>query len=1791
MTIDILIFEFKDVNQVLNDLEKIEQTINYTNNEAIWLFYKGLIRLRHDFLHFLVLKSIGKLWSPEKTITELFELNSDNKILNRTPDIYIEKNRKHYLIDVSVSNDTAKSELLKSEKYSPVIDFLKNMKYDVEFIHLNISSTLKNLELEIGKINFLMIQDFYTLDYIRFWNKLQFLVEKINDNIEQLYFDEKKKEFSGKIDLKNEDDLLFLDELTYTNMGKWSNLSVDLEMCKKYNSEFERKKINIDLDSIDNFDESRFIEDLKEIIENPKKNGVDNYKDIKLEVNNFIEAKDEILNECKKKKILLKPKPTHHMMVPVYFEEHINFNDNMKINDQKDMYDFMKNFLVSTKELEYTKLNEKLVFLKELFQDTLFCLDEDLDNEIEKDLFYSGYNKFEKFKREYDELKNISIFVQGYESKNKYKPDANLLIKLNSTLNANNYEDVRKQYNIYKEQLTNLNFDLKKNFSFRDFLRFKGEIRKDDNKTYIKSKSTVRLGNQLSDVSKQYISKNGIGADKLKKNYNPDSKEYFSLNLSENYAIDNYIKIMLEENKSVEHNDYSEVKFLNTTSKIDSIINTTIKNESLSEINIFYKLLTDKRIYHYSRLTHILYTELFHVVQKNEKMNTYSFLTGGLKNFLVIIANTWNQNTNEIGKPFMSVIKTKKPEFYESGFFGKTYKYKINAEEYIVCTNWRRLTLTKITFIKDCFFSTLSSTMNSAMSSPLPSLFDKDDRLVKIFILRNLFGVCTKQKSCEFLMDTRYAYMSAFSIYTNITKLLFEKFGPPYSTNLECWIANKLLTRLPIIHEESMNGNITMEKIMMDRDQRSIETIGGNISLSSLWFDYKNRDILELLDEVFVYCHTIKEPSNIYHENVKAMRTIQKFQSMFDKLREDYPEICIGNVKYKEDILGLLRNSQYIGFSSSIIKRSVSHTLNKDKPNLKKIIHKINDESIGEILSTKAVISDIDRFIVKEEKISKKRINKEIKREKDIIGRELTSREKTIVTTRLVTHSKFYHKHKPRQRVMETILEQIEENPNKLNRVIDLANLHLEKENCRVLADICIKSQYGSKREFYVINIGAKAHARIVENFFKEVCKQCPNEAISIPGEEKVIRLQSMMDKIYHNIKTKKQKIMYINGDCTKWSAAETMGSFLAMMEGFKEFISLETYEFIKTCFNSWSNKDIQIPMDIYKKVIGLEKYKTDFLLTEDSIEKAKIHSTQNFLQGMFNYSSSYKAVCCNNYMNYIWKKMYPDSNLNSEHMEHSDDYVNIVLYENDEEFERYRLLQKIIMRLHGYNDSERKTSCQPFFLEFVSLLSFNGVMLYPQIKKTKEVNLSLPCTGYKTDMEAALSRVKECARVGCNQSFLYFFQKMHVYLVCKAYGLLENMTNSFNLTIKDKMEIPIELFGIPDPLPLYSLYCRGNANNYRLWTYGNFKTKSIMVYLYKKSLECLDTDYSVDDFEYNYSLHYPRYTYKMNNKSIIKLRRNLGFEMNDVFLFWEEHISYHFVKPRHLPYLAKWIKSMFFNRVFIEAYSKSGRPQMTMRLSGYVKNAILRDVITVKDIATPENIMRIKSQTINEYFNKHYNIAISMSEKSHNNFMKNNNDVLQLYKIITKCDPSYSAIDSIIKNFKIISYGIYKEKTVQISLKTPYKIQVMPIKNSPTILMQYLFNKEDLKLDKRALVSRISLEHDIKTINDRIPKKMLNNKNPLNVLSIYNDLMINFEKRIVTFGYNRHAFNLFDHIHDILTNNYIPGRKISIKLHDVVVINDPFTGKPLYTKGIKVTPDFHKQCAETICLLFVFFL
>jgi hypothetical protein len=1769
---------FTSKNKIKYDLLKSDQKIDINNNEMLFEYYQFMIRLRHDILHYVVLDSFGREWSDEKSFKMYFELHEDhNPLLDKTPDIIQKYENKYYIIDVSISRDIHTTAKQKKDKYEPVVNYISRITgLQLFFIHINVQTSMTNLERELEKVSFL----FKKSPEIHFYNECVTILEDkkryMSQYMDKEYFEKRKTEIFSS------------DELKHEKYGLSGDLEIDHDVFVNFNSKFNIQR-NVG-NNIETFDEEKFCVKMKEVLEDQNSSLYNKYKDDKCTETQFIDAFNTIKkkNESAKQNI---PKPTHHVLIPFYEEDTIKISS---LNEQTQTIEFF-DFLRKT---TFENTDSKLTFLLELGNKH-----NDLFKGHEKDLNNCCYNTGTycvdgvNLTSIYKILKKLTCVYKYKYMNQKLTRKDKLELQIFKHNKEQRIEELLKQYNEYGKKYNTTKFRVPQ-YSFRTFLQ--DYLGYDLAEEYVLKQKTIKLSKKCCSTEFfEYWKKTGINVSKNQ----PDVTKW---DVSETIPFDcmnsitKTIEVLIQPCKQ----EYKEDQFFDHYYTYDSEYANMLKKEMTDAYKPLFQKLHDTKTFNYLRNSHFVTQQLLHFSLLNLKPMSFSIFNAGIPNTIYIVAGCYNKLFSEDGKPFMCVTLTKNPQWY-TDFFGKYTTIKCqNSDYYLLISNWRRLPTSKLTHMRDSYYSVLSSTMNSMLSNNNYESVVIPKKYEYIFALRAIISLSTNQKIAEFLMDARYAYMSAFATHTNINKLLVEKFGPPYRTSFEVWIVNRLLTRLHVLFNHVNNENIKLKRPEYHGGIRANTSIGGEIQLPSLWGNYLLLDVSEILDEAFIYVHTMKEPSNIFHEQIKAMDVIVTFQNEYDSLPN---EIKYGNLSDWEEIYKYLMRNTKIGFSGPIIYKSVKYTVGLEKPNIKRFVDEINNEPIGELISTKAVINDIEREIIESEKLSSRQIGKHMKKMREFLTEEEFENNKNdIKHYYLKTHSKYYSEMKPRQKVIETVLDNMMEDL-KLQRTIDLANKFIKNDDGHVVADICIKAQYGSKREFYVINIGAKGLARCTENFFKKMSENSPNEAISIPGDKKILEMQRMLDRIFmSNPLSEKLKLKYVNGDCTKWSAAETMGSFLSMTMGLKDQIPPMLYQLLLATFNSWSEKDIQVPIDIFNKVIPptLLKYKTlveklKYLTTLEVKQKGRFHSTQNFLQGMFNYASSYKAVCCANYTYKIWKKIYPEKRFFMEHLEHSDDYVMVILYEDECDFEKFRVLHKIMMRLHGFNDSERKTNCQSTFMEFVSQLSFNGVTMYPQIKKSKEVNLSLPCVGYKQDVDAAYSRIGECMRVGCNQTFLYFYQRLHMICVAEAYSLLPGMQNEFG-TFKELLNKPIEFFGIPDMLPLFSLFCKGCGNNYRLWKYGDDICKNKILFLYREAKKIIgEEEFMSENLDYTYSLSTPKFLYDTNNKGIAKLQSVIKWGPDDLKNFWSDHISYKFLKPKNNILLINWIKSMFFNRSFLEAYTKASRTKMTMRISHFVRAKAIKLLIKVNELFNKYDFINQNVYTIKEYQNylemnyKEFVKKQNISSENNNNIIEEkvtNEEKLQILKIITKCDATYSAIYSILDNMRISKRFPRKRSLIQVATKVPAKVTSFTIVNDPGILLQYLYNEKDFHIDDRKYISLQSLEQDVYKLKERVPEYLLKSKNTMDILSVFNDIAITKDKQLIMMGHDKTSKQLIYVIEDIMRFNFYPFFDTNTIINDVIHVVDPFTNKILFSKGHKITPDLYQQNIENICLIYTYF-
>jgi len=1698
---------------------KTKQTV--TDDETALTAYDTFIRYKHDLLHYCVCEMLDVHIEEEKPLREYYP-KIDHPDMMRTPDIVYDDGKTVLIVDVTVT--TRYYDALKS----------KQQKYDLlgKFIEQHLNRPVKCLYF---------IYDQVTPDI----NKMLYLFRDfIRKDFPVTLFETGMEIISNSIDLV----CTQVSKEVFENYKK-QKYSLGLEIGEKlYSTDFdlnEEEMENIIKEKYDFDPEYRdeFIDELpdilKEILEDPDNEINQKYTDVKNQSKIFDRITSDL--HIKNKKYHNKPKPTHHVIYPFY-EQIVNLPKcSQKGSEQEMVNNFLEKILLNKNAVE----DQYIAFIKEIA--------------IAYNIIWTDHSN--------KKCLIEGVFVDNQEElKLKYKES-------NSTKNKNKNKKTKftKTQSFYDYLIEN------------KYIILNQENKETLNKIYTKKRKIVHIPNSyFGSLAQQGLFKSGVS---YWKNVSEESlnkiKVKTTTSFYESKTIDNMINLLQKPSNGSFYSDQIK-KLLDFTKEVDKykdeefIVN--MKKQMVSEYSEYTDLLINTECFNYLWFNHLFYSQLMHFMSMSLVPNNYYLFNCGIPNFLCICIGGFRDLDTESGKAFMSMVLTNYPEKYDNIFFGSINKIKVGSQ-WLVYTKWRRLPMSKITHMKDACYSVLASTVCYRSNMRNTNYDRANEKAVQMLSVKTIISLCTTQQVAEFLMDNRYATMSAFSSYTNISKLITEKFSPPYTNCLSAWIVNRILNRLPLITKSVVEGEAIYFKVPeFERGKRILNSTGGTFRIPSLWLneDIIIKDPQELLEEIFIYVHTMKEPSNQYHEYIKALKTIIEFQDKFDNTK---PEFKYGRINNKENLEDYLLNHKGIGFSGTIVKNSVAETIAKTKPHFKKYIDHVLNENISEIITTKAVIHSLDRKIIEQEKVKLK--DKKIKKKYNMLLERYGEKEANDFKEYIEKHNKklvltsdsHFYNTKIRQKVWETAIEYLEEKQDD-SLVIDIVKNHIRTTNFHVEADICIKAQFGAKREFYVINFGAKAGARVVEKFFQKISEDTPNEAISIPGDKKVYEMQNMLDSATSLAKEKNMKIRYVNGDCTKWSAAETMGSFISMTDGLntgnKKFELL-----LKTIFSSWAKKDINIPVKVLDKVQPIIN-QTKFLKNTIN-QDGKFKSTHNFLQGMFNYASSYKAVCCSNYTISMWERIYGPDKLYAYHMEHSDDYVMIILYYDEKDFTKFRILHKIMMRLHGFADSDRKTSCQQLFLEFVSLMSFNGVTLYPHIKKSKEVNTSLPCTGYKTDMQAALSRVGECLRVGCNLPFSYFFQKLHVYCIAEAYSLLPGMKNDFEDDMYNK---PIELYGLPDQFPLFSLLCTGDINNYRIYNYSESGCKMIKG-LYNLSKKQLETDFEetflLSEKEQAYSLFHPKYLYDYDNKSIKKIREVLNIQIEDVKEFWEIHPSYRFLKPNNTDNLRKWLKCMLYNRSFLEAYSLTSRTKMTMRISRYVNTPTLLMNITHEDLNKKlgeENALK----TIRNCYEE-----MMKDIQSENNIEPEDLNILK--KLLVKCDANVTAIYSMLATSNMRVYS--KNKSNQIATFTPKKITWLYIQNDPSIILQKILNEEDFINDKRKPISLYSLHKDVENTLKFYNINEKTKKNVMYIQNMYNDMQMSKYKPVVMMGYTRQKLSLVDTVISILENAFSTYHQYKISTRGITQVINPHDGHLLYLKETKTTRDSFQQALNSATWLY----
>jgi hypothetical protein len=996
---------------------------------------------------------------------------------------------------------------------------------------------------------------------------------------------------------------------------------------------------------------------------------------------------------------------------------------------------------------------------------------------------------------------------------------------------------------------------------------------------------------------------------------------------------------------------------------VDNTASEVIKSQALKRFNVFHEIFRQFEIYNLIYHSSQVAKQLIHFNNLPSSANQIQLISSGWPNIVHICQGSKSKLGSDEGKSFCTLFVTTDKSFV-SNVWGNL-KVWISGRHYIVLTNWRRLSTTKLTTISDSYWSVLSSsfdTFNRQLNADLKRLDDLEF-WKHCFGFRSLVALSPGQRLSELLMDVRYLTMAWCSEFTSVIDLIKEKFCPPYPNCFTRWVISRLKhcsAAHPKIYRDKASYTLT-RPIFRDGKRTNYST-GGNLKLPGIWSDYTLTDIQDLFDDLFVYVLTPKEPSSIFHESIKSVNTILKYQNYFDSL----PMTEQAGVHTFDSFKSHLLNKGLVGCWSSMIT-SATKLVMKDIIS-DRIFNEIQNTHqqthVADIISTKACLPELEINLTRKVKNAKGDDLKAQKEKSTSGGVKMKSQESKTKNTpskayddlsiknllksleqqgiqyvplrRDLTNTYvnvgtvspvLVEKSNGRSKVHDSLLDYLIKNPN-TETVLDLSNWNLTRNNKRVDAHICIKSQYGAKREFYVLNLGAKCNAKVLEDTYKVLARELPEEMISEGGDKKLLHIEKLSSAAAQQSKHLDRPLIYTNGDCSKWSASDSMASFISMTKGL--FEQAPFYWHLISILDAWSSKRIHIPLCVLNNL----KYRSPNHLC---YETGYINSTQNFLQGLMNYTSSVKAAIATRFSILAWKKMYPESMLTVRHLEHSDDYALIVRSSSVKEFCFYRVYHKICQKIFGITDSVKKTNSQFYILEFISLFSFNGQLCYPHIKKTKESGLNVTGQSYQEDAQFSLMRSSEAVRVGVSLSSAYILQviqSVHTYM---AYSL--DKRNKCH--VGNPRDYPVELFGMPDCLPLCYLAAGSGANLYRIWK-CNKDMRPAIVKLYEMALKDLDFEAEATE-QQSCLLFTPRTTLQKTSNMIKQIRRKIGLSKADILKYKEEHMEYMFGKPRRTSRLIEWMKSMYYNKSFIKAYGSLSKASVLLRVSHLVSSPCYR--------------------------------------------------------------------------------------------------------------------------------------------------------------------------------------------------------------------------------------------------------
>ncbi|APA28993.1 polymerase [Melao virus] len=694
---------------------------------------------------------------------------------------------------------------------------------------------------------------------------------------------------------------------------------------------------------------------------------------------------------------------------------------------------------------------------------------------------------------------------------------------------------------------------------------------------------------------------------------------------------------------------------------------------------------------------------------------------------------------------------------------------------------------------------------------------------------------------------SRYMIMNSLAISSNVKDYIAEKFSPYTKTLFSVYMTR--LIKNACFDAYNQRKKVQLRDIYLSDYDITQKGIKDNRELTSIWFP-GSVTLKEYLTQIYLpFYFNAKGLHEKHHVMVDLAKTILEIE---DEQRKNIIDIWSSNCKKQTVNLKILVHSLCKNLLADTSRHNHLRNRIENRNNFRRSI-----TTISTFTSSKSCIK-IGNF-QKEKEIQLSRQKKTI---------EIESRKRRLANPIFVSDEEISLEigHCNYNMLREAMPEYVDYMSTKVfDRLFELLDTNQvdDKPTIEMIMDMMVnhkdfyftffnKGQKTSKdREIFVGEYEAKMCMYAVERIAKERCKLNPDEMISEPGDGKLRVLEQKSEQeIRFLVETTRQRNrdideeieqlaadgfeenivkieklargkarglkMEINADMSKWSAQDVFFKYFWLI-ALDPILYPQEKERILYFLCNYMDKKLILPDELLFNLMDQKiAYKEDIISTlTNQLRSNTVQIKRNWLQGNFNYTSSYVHSCAMSVYKDILKEAmsFLEGSILVNSLVHSDDNQTSVTIVQDKvpdevliEF-AIKEFEKVCLTF-GCQANMKKTYVTNCIKEFVSLFNLYGepFSIYGRFLLTSVGDCAY--IGPYEDLASRISSAQTAIKHGCPPSLAWVSIAISHWMTALTYNMLPGQSNDplDYFPAESRKEIPIELNGVLDaPLSMIS--------------------------------------------------------------------------------------------------------------------------------------------------------------------------------------------------------------------------------------------------------------------------------------------------------------------------------------------------------------------------------------------------